>query len=137
MVEMEGEKMDNKKLGLGLMGVTGICWVVTIIGMSIEGSHRWTESFQQLGWMFFIAGFLVLYLRTGREIIRPKLANLAWLSGVIGMALFLVALILNVASATYKTWFEAFEAAGSIAMVVSVMSAIWSVGGWEKSATDS
>ena len=122
--------MDNKKLGLGLLAVTGACWVVTIIGMIIGGSHRWTEPFQQLGWIFFMAGFLVLYLLTGREIIRPRLANLAWLAGAVAITLFLVALILNVASVVYKSWFEAFEAAGSIAMLVSVMSAIWSVGGW-------
>ena len=122
--------MDNKKLGLGLLAVTGACWVVTIIGMIIGGSHRWTEPFQQLGWIFFMAGFLVLYLLTGREIIRPRLANLAWLAGAVAMTLFLVALILNAASVVYKSWFEAFEAAGSIAMLVSVMSAIWSVGGW-------
>jgi FtsH-binding integral membrane protein len=122
--------MDNKKLGLGLLAVTGVCWIVTMIGMIVGGSHRWAEASQQLGWIFFMAGFLVLYLRTGREIVRPQLANLAWLAGAIAMALFLVALILNVASETYKTWFEAFEAAASIAMVVSVMSAIWSVGGW-------
>jgi FtsH-binding integral membrane protein len=137
IVEMEGEDMDYRKLGLGLLGVTFVCMAVTIIGMISGGSHRWTEPFQQLGWMFFIAGFLVLYLKTGREIIRPKLANLAWLAGVIGMVLFLVALVLNVASETYETWFEAVEAAGTIAMMVSVMSAIWSVGGWEKSAEDS
>ena len=122
--------MDNKKLGLGLLAVTGACWVVTIIGMIIGGSHRWTEPFQQLGWIFFMAGFLVLYLLTGREIIRPRLANLAWLAGAVAITLFLVALILNAASVVYKSWFEAFEAAGSIAMLVSVMSAIWSVGGW-------
>ncbi len=129
--------MDNKKLGLGLLGGAGVCWVITMIGMIIGGSHRWSESSQQLGWMFFIAGFLVLYLRTGREIIRPQLANLAWWAGAIGMALFLVALIFNVASEAYETWFEAFEAAGTIAMMVSVMSAIWSVGGWEKSDQES
>jgi FtsH-binding integral membrane protein len=126
--------MDNRKLGLGLLAVTGVCWIVTIIGMIIGGSHRWTEPFQQLGWIFFIAGFLVLYLLTGREIIKPQLANLAWLAGVVGIALFFVALIFNVASEVYKTWFEAFEAAGSIAMMVSVMSAIWSVGGWERTS---
>jgi hypothetical protein len=122
--------MDKKKLGLGLLAVTGVCWVVTIIGMIIGGSHRWSESAQQLGWIFFIAGFLVLYLQTGREIIRPQLANLAWLAGAAAITFFLVALILNAASVLYKTWFEAFEAAGSIAMLVTVMSAIWSVGGW-------
>lgn len=122
--------MDNKKLGLGLLAVTGACWVVTIIGMIIGGSHRWTEPFQQLGWIFFIAGFLVLYLLTGREIIKPRLANLAWLAGAVAIALFLVALIANVASEAFKSWFEAFEAAGSMAMLVSIMSAIWSVGGW-------
>ncbi len=129
--------MDNRKLGLGLLGGAGVCWVVTMIGMIVGGSHRWSETSQQLGWMFFIAGFLVLYLKTGREIIRPQLANLAWLAGVIGMALFLVSLIFNLASETYETWFEAFEAAGTIAMMVSVMSAIWSVGGWEKSDQES
>ena len=122
--------MDYKKLGLGLLAVTGVCWVVTIIGMIIGGSHRWTEPVQQLGWIFFIAGFLVLYLLTGREIIRPQLANLAWLAGAVAITFFFVALILNVVSVAYKSWFEAFEAAGSIAMVVTVMSAIWSVGGW-------
>jgi hypothetical protein len=122
--------MDNKKLGLGLLAVTGACWAVTIIGMIIGGSHRWTEPFQQLGWIFFMAGFLVLYLLTGREIIRPQLANLAWLAGAVAITLFLVALILNAASVVYKSWFEAFETAGSIAMLVSIMSAIWSVGGW-------
>ena len=122
--------MDNKKLGLVMLGGAGVCWVVTMIGMIVGGSHRWSETSQQLGWMFFIAGFLVLYLKTGREIVRPKLANLAWLAGVIGMALFLVSLIFNLASGTYETWFEAFEAAGTIAMMVSVMSAIWAVGGW-------
>jgi len=137
IVDTEGEDMDNKKLGLGLLGGAGVCWVITMIGMIIGGSHRWSESSQQLGWMFFIAGFLVLYLRTGREIIRPQLANLAWWAGAIGMALFLVALIFNVASEAYETWFEAFEAAGTIAMMVSVMSAIWSVGGWEKSDQES
>jgi hypothetical protein len=25
--------MDNKKLGLGLLAVTGACWIVTMIGM--------------------------------------------------------------------------------------------------------
>jgi vacuolar-type H+-ATPase subunit I/STV1 len=98
--------------------------------MIIGGSHRWTESLQQLGWIFFIAGFLVLYLLTGREIIRPQLANLAWLAGAVAITLFLVALILNAASVVYKSWFEAFEAAGSIVMLVTVMSAIWSVSGW-------
>jgi membrane-associated phospholipid phosphatase len=130
--ETEEEDMDKKKLGLGLLAVTGVCFVVTIIGMIIGGSHRWTEPVQQLGWIFFIAGFLVLYLQTGREIIRPKFANLAWLAGAVAIALFSVALVLNVASEVYKSWFEAFEAAGSMAMVVTVMSAIWSVGGWEK-----
>ena len=129
--------MDYRKLGLGLLGVTFVCMTVTIIGMIIGGSHRWTEPFQQLGWMFFIAGFLVMYLKTGREIIRPQMANLAWLAGVIGMVLFLVALVLNVASEAYETWFEAVEAVGTIAVMVSVMSAIWSVGGWEKSDQES
>lgn len=122
--------MDYKKLGFGLLAVTGVCWVVTTIGIIIGGSHRWTEPFQQLGWIFFIAGFLVLYLMTGREIIRPQLANLAWLAGAAAIAFFLVALILNVTSVVYKSWYEAFEAAGSIAMPVTVISAIWSVGGW-------
>ena len=124
--------MDNKKLGLGLLAVTGACWVVAIIGMINGGSqfHRWTEPFQQLGWIFFIAGFLVLYLLTGREIVRPQLANLAWLAGAVAIALFLVALILNAVSAEYKSWFEAFETGASIAMLVSIMTAIWSVGGW-------
>ena len=126
--------MDNRKLGFGLLAVTGVCWIVTTIGMIIGGSHRWTEPFQQLGWMFFVTGFLVLYLQTGREITKPRLANLAWLAGAVAIGLFLVALILNVASGAEKTWFEAFEAAGSIAMVVSVMSAIWSVGGWARTA---
>jgi drug/metabolite transporter (DMT)-like permease len=127
-----GKDMDNKKLGFGLLGVTGVCWIVTTIGMIIGGSHRWTEPFQQLGWIFFIAGFLVLYLQTGREIRNPRLANLAWLAGAVAVVLFLIALILNVASEVSKTWYEAFEAAGSIAMVVTVMSAIWSVGGWTR-----
>ena len=122
--------MDKKKLGLGLLAVTGVCWVVTMIGMFSGGSHRWIEPFQQLGWMFFIGGFLVLYLQTGREIIRPQLANLAWWAGAAAIALFFVALILNAVSDIPKSWYEAFEAAGSIAMVVTVMSAIWSVGGW-------
>ncbi len=122
--------MDNRKLGLGLLAVTGACWVVTIIGMIIGGSHRWTEPFQQLGWIFFIAGFLVLYLLTGREITKPQLAKVAWLAGAVAIALFLVALISNVASEEFKSWFEAFEAAGSMAMLVSIMTAIWSVGGW-------
>lgn len=126
--------MDNKKLGLGLLAVTGACWVVTIIGMIIGGSHRWTEPFQQLGWIFFIAGFLVLYLLTGREIKRPNMANLAWGAGAVAIVLFLLTLIFNVASVAYKSWFEAFEAAGSIAMVATVMSAIWSVGGWESTS---
>jgi FtsH-binding integral membrane protein len=126
--------MDNKKLGFGLLAVTGVCWVITIIGMIIGGSHRWTEPLQQLGWMFFVAGFLVLYLQTGREITKPRLANLAWLAGAVAIGLFLVALILNVTSEAYKSWFEAFETAASIAMVVSVMSAIWSVGGWTRTA---
>ncbi len=124
--------MDNRKLGYGLLAVTFVCWVITMIGMFAGGSHRWTEPVQQLGWIFFIAGFLVLYLQTGREIIRPNLANIAWWSGAAAMALFLVSLILNVASEAFKSWFEAFEAAGSVAMVVAVMTAIWSVGGWEK-----
>jgi hypothetical protein len=122
--------MDKKSLGLGLLAVTFVCWVVTIIGMIIGGSHRWTEPFQQLAWIFFVSGFLVLYLQTGREIIRPQLATLAWIAGAVSIALFMVALILNAASPAYKSWFEAFEAAGSIAMLVTVMSAIWSVGGW-------
>ena len=122
--------MDNRKLGLGLLAVTGACWIVTIIGMIIGGSHRWTEPFQQLGWIFFIAGFLVLYLLTGREITKPQLATVAWLAGAVAIALFLVALISNVASEEFKSWFEAFEAAGSMAMLVSIMTAIWSVGGW-------
>jgi hypothetical protein len=126
--------MDYKKLGFGLLAVTGACFVVTIIGMLLGGSHRWTEPLQQLGWIFFIAGFLVLYLLTGREIIRPQLANLAWLAGAIAIGLFFVSLILNVASVAYKSWFEAFEAAGSMAMLVSIMCAIWSVGGWESTA---
>ncbi len=63
--------MDNKKLGFGLLAVTGVCWIVTTIGMIIGGSHRWTEPVQQLGWMFFVTGFLVLYLQTGREIRAP------------------------------------------------------------------
>ena len=129
--------MDNRKLGLGLLGGAGVCWVITMIGMIIGGSHRWSESSQQLGWMFFIAGFLVLYLRTGREIIRPQLAQTAWISGIVAMVLFLVTLVLNMASEAYQTWFEAFEAAGSIAMLVSIMTAIWSVGGWEKSDQES
>jgi len=129
--------MDYRKLGLGLLGVTFVCMAVTIIGMAIEGSHRWTESVQQLGWMFFIAGFLVMYLKTGREIIRPQLAQTAWISGIVAMVLFLVALILNVASKDPEIWFEAFEAAGSIAMLVSIMTAIWSVGGWEKGTQES
>lgn len=122
--------MDNRKLGLGLLAVTGACWVVTIIGMIIGGSHRWTEPFQQLGWIFFIAGFLVLYLLTGREITKPQLAKVAWLAGAVAIALFLVALISNVASEEFKSWFEAFETAASMAMLVSIMTAIWSVGGW-------
>ena len=126
--------MDNKKLGLGLLAVTGACWIVTMIGMIIGGSHRWIEPFQQVGWIFFIGGFLVLYLRTGREIIRPNMAKLAWGAGAVAITLFLVALILNAASVTYKSWYEAFEAAGSIVMLVTVMSAIWSVGGWESTS---
>lgn len=122
--------MADKKLGLGLLAVSGVCWVVTITGMIAGGSHRWTEPFQQLGWIFFIAGFLVLYLLTGREVIRPQLARLAWLAGAVAITLFLVALVLNASSVVYKSWFEAFESAGSIAMLVTVMSAIWSVGGW-------
>jgi FtsH-binding integral membrane protein len=128
-----GEDMDKKSLGLGLLAVTFVCWVITIIGMIIGGSHRWAESSQQLGWIFFIAGFLVLYLQTGREIIRPQLATLAWIAGAVSIALFLVALILNAASLVYKSWFEAFEAAATIAMLVTVMSSIWSVGGWGSS----
>lgn len=126
--------MDNRKLGFGLLAVTGVCWIVTTIGMIIGGSHRWIEPFQQLGWMFFVAGFLVMYLQTGREITKPRLANLAWLAGAVAIGLFLVALILNVASEAEKTWFEAFEAAGTIAMTVTVISAIWSVGGWTSTA---
>ena len=108
--------------------------MVTIIGMAFGGPHRWSDPFQQLGWIFFIAGFLVMYMLTGREITRPRLANLAWLAGVVSIVLFLVALIFNVASDIYKSWFEAFEAAASIAMVVTVISAIWSAGGWERSS---
>ena len=77
-----------------------------------------------------LAGFLVLYLLTGREITKPQLAKVAWLAGAVAIALFLVALISNVASEEFKSWFEAFEAAGSMAMLVSIMTAIWSVGGW-------
>ncbi len=126
--------MDYKKLGFGLLAVTGACWIVTIIGMIMEGSHRWTESFQQLGWIFFVAGFLVLYLLTGREVIRPQLATAAWVAGAAAIAFFSVALILNAASVAFRWWYEAFEAAGSIAMLVTVMTAIWSVGG-EKSTS--
>ena len=124
--------MDYRKLGLGLLSVPLVCFVVTIIGMVTESSHQWTEPVQQVGWIFFIAGFLVLYLLAGREIVRPQMAAVAWLSGAIAMTLFLICLILNLTSDTPETWFEAFEAAGSIAMLVSVMTAIWSVGGWEK-----
>lgn len=126
--------MDNKKIGLGLLAVTGVCWVVTIIGMIAEGSHRWTEAFQQLGWIFFVAGFLVLYLMTGREIVRPQLASIAWVAGAVAIMFFFAALILNVASVLYRSWFGAFETAAAIAMLVSIMTAIWSVGGWEGSS---
>lgn len=132
----EGEVMDYKKLGFGLLAVTFVCWVITIIGMIIGGSHRWTEPVQQLGWMFFVAGFLVLYLLTGRQITRPDLASVAWFAGAVAIAFFGVALILNVASLVYETWFEAFEAAASIAMVVSVITAIWSVGGWKNKSDE-
>lgn len=126
--------MDNKKLGFALLAVTGVCWIVTIIGMIVggDGYHRWAEPFQQMGWVFFIAGFLVLYLKTGREIIRPKFASAAWIAGGVAIALFLATLVMNAASEAYETWFEAFEAGASIAMLVAVMSAIWSVGGWSK-----
>lgn len=131
IVDTEREDMDNKKLGLGLLAVTFACWIVTMTGMIIGGSHRWVEPFQQVGWIFFIGGFLVLYLRTGREIIRPNMAKLAWGAGAVAVVLFLLSLVFNAASVAYKTWYEAFEAAGSIAMLVTVMSAIWSVGGWK------
>jgi hypothetical protein len=130
-VEQKGEAMDNKKLGLGLLAVAGAFWIATFIGMLMESSHQWTEPVQQLGWIFFIVGFLVLYLRAGREIVRPQMAALAWLSGLIAMVLFLICVILNVTSETPEQWFEAFEAAASIAMLVSIMTAIWSVGGWK------
>jgi FtsH-binding integral membrane protein len=102
--------------------------------MTAGGSQRWTEPFQHLGWIFFVAGFLVLFLRTGREIGAPRLAGFAWMAGAVSMGLFLVALALNAASDALKTWFEAFETAGSVAMVVSVICAIWSVGGGGKTA---
>lgn len=126
----KGEDMDKKRLGFILLGGSAACWIVTFIGMIANGSQRWTEPFQQAGWIFFVAGFLVLYLMTGRDIVRPNMAKIAYIAGTVSMLLFLVALILN-ASSDFKSWYEAIETAASIAMLITVMTAIWSVGGWK------
>ena len=126
---MEG---NYRKIGLGLMAVAGVFFLVGIVGMTVEWSNRWTEPFQQLGWIFFIIGYLLLYLHSGREIIRPQMAKVAWLAGCVSVVFFLLALIFNAASSDVKTWYEAFETVGSIAMLVMVMSAIWSVGGMKQ-----
>ncbi len=126
---MEG---NYRKMGLGLMAVAGACFLAGIVGMTVEWSNRWTEPLQQLGWIFFVIGYLLLYLHSGREIIRPQMAKVAWLAGGISIVFFLLALIFNAASSTFETWYEAFETVGSIAMLVMLMSAIWSVGGMKK-----
>jgi FtsH-binding integral membrane protein len=123
--------MGYRKLGFGLLGVTFACWIVTFIGWLTGGSQRWTEPFQQIGWMFFVAGFLVLYLLAGREIINPTMARVAWISGAVAIVLWFIALIFYAVSSAPKMWYEAFEAAGAICMLITVMTAIWSVGGYK------
>jgi hypothetical protein len=121
--------MYGKKLGYGLLTLSAICFVVAIIGMIFGGSYRWTEPFQHMGWIFFIPGFLVLFFQVkGRKIINPDLSRLAWILGAVSIVLFLIALIFNAASASLKTWFEAFETAGSVAMLAAVVCAVLSIG---------
>jgi len=122
------EKMYSKKLGFALLGLSLTFFLVAIILMTSGGSSRWTEPFQHLGWIFFIPGFLVLFYQLkGRKVIRPGLSRLAWILGGASVVLFLVALLLNIA-ATYETWFEAFETAGSVAMLAAVVCAVLSIG---------
>lgn len=124
------EKSSMRTAGLAFLGVTFACWIVTIIGMFTNGSHKWTQPFQILGWIFFIAGFLVLYLLTGREIVRPGFASAAWATGAMTIGLLAASLVIYATSSALEIWYEGLETVAYFVMLASIMSAIWSVGGW-------
>jgi peptidoglycan/LPS O-acetylase OafA/YrhL len=133
--------MNNRKIGNTLAVIALIFFVVAIIGNAVSGSHRWVETFEEAGWIFFVATILVLYLETDRVPAeeKPEYAKwvpVAWTFGVIAIALFLFALVANLAMSVQKSWVEAVELAGVVAMLVTIVSAIMSRGGWRKSAKE-
>lgn len=125
--------MNNRTLGNVLAILALLCFIVAIIGMAINGSPRWVEPVEQLGWIFFTACVLALYLLGGTgeedEPLKPQWANAAWAFGALAIALLVAALVANLASSTYKYWFEAIETAGLVCMVMTVISAVMARGG--------
>jgi len=123
--------MNKRTLGNVLAVIAILCFIAAIIGMASNGSHRWVEPIEELGWMFFTGCVLVLYLMAEpptEEPLNAKWVNAAWGFGALAIALLLAAFIANVASTTYKYWFEAIETAGLVAMVLTIISAVMARG---------
>lgn len=127
--------MDKKTLGNVLGVLAAIFFAIAIIGMATHGSHRWVEPFEEAGWLLFVGCVLALYLmaRQAPEDAGPgarKWESAAWGFGALAVVLFVVAIISNAAMATSESWVEAVELAGVLAMLVTIISAIYARGGF-------
>ena len=125
--------MNKRTIGNALAIIALLCFVAAIIGMAMSGSHRWVEPVEEAGWMFFTGCVMILYLvvPSGEEL-NKKWVKAAWALGGVAIALLLVSFIANLSAQQYKYWFEAIETSGLVFMVLTIIAAVMSRGGWGK-----
>jgi cell division protein FtsW (lipid II flippase) len=129
--------MDYRKLGNTFAVIALVLFMVSLIGMVSNGSHRWVEPFQQAGWICFVIAMLVLYLLTPEAADNdPMWANAAWVFGGLAILLFLSGMIVNAATVIDRSWYEALEAGGSIATLLTIVTALYSRHGWKRKETE-
>lgn len=128
-----------RKITLNVLGAATIAlFVAAIIGMAVQGSHRWVQPLEQAAWIAFILTVISLFLfavpgKSKLRVVSEMWKRRALVAAVIATAIFIASLIAYAVSAKPYAWIEALELAGILMMVATVISCVMATGGFGRS----
>ena len=117
---------------IGIVAI--ILFLAAAVGMFSNGSFRWVEPLEQAGLILFVGVVMLLYLieddEEYREAGRSSWLLAGWSFGVVAVALFLVAIISNLAvsQSVQPRWIEAVEVVGELALLALIIAAVYGRG---------
>jgi len=114
---------------IGIVAI--ILFVAAAIGMFSKGSFRWVEPLEEAGLLLFAGVVVLLYLVEDEEEYeesgRSSWRIAGYACGVLAIALFLVAIISNIAmtNLVQPRWTEAIEVLGELALLALIIAAVY------------